>query len=137
MKKLILSLTLILLITGCSFGDRSLANERAKRYETNWESILDTEKFATKSNYFDVHTEISQSGDIYNYEITIDNPQIAMYEVEVIVIENNAPFTTEKMMPSAGIFEGQYTMIPNQSRLEKGFVGESSLMGKLVNQPLI
>ena len=130
MKKFLTLIVLALLVTGCSFGEKSLYAEKVKRYESSWKAILDQDKFVASSPYFNVKATMGKKGDGYVYEIVVDQPRISLYEVEVVVVANNEPYNKETMMPSAGIFDGQYSMIPNQTDTEKSFVGGFQLNGE-------
>ena len=60
----------------------------------------------------------------------LDNAQIAMYDVEVIAIENMEPYQESQMMPTKGIFEDQkFSMIPYQYNVNAGYVKGFAISG--------
>ena len=63
--------------------------------------------------------------DDYKYEIELYNPQVAMYDIQAIAVDQNMDSNTN-VYPCIGILgddaNSQYNMIPYQARGEKGFV---------------
>ncbi|NLD09574.1 MAG: hypothetical protein GX667_08320, partial [Xanthomonadaceae bacterium] len=104
MKKYLLILLLFLLV-GCNSKQKEM-DESMKHYETSWKAVLNESKFSSSSRYFDLETEMYKDNVGYSYYIEIKNPKIAMYGIEVMVIENKEAFNAEdKMLPSLGIFD--------------------------------
>jgi len=122
MKK-ILTITLILLVlVGCNSEETKAQKEQLSQYETYWNSLLNESQFQSKSRNFDIEVEFKKTGNHFEYYVIIDNPKIAMYDVEVLVIENRESFDGfDKMLPSVGIFDEPVNLIPNQIRTEKNF----------------
>lgn len=123
MKKISIFMVMLLLITGCTFGRNTEYQAKVKRYESLIQAILDNSKFQVTGQSFDIEVIMNQESTGYSYDIIIDNPKIAMYNIEVIVVENNQGFDEEKMMVSSGIFEQARSMIPGQVNVESGYVG--------------
>lgn len=132
MKKLIIIVLTALLIQGCSFSDKKQYQEKVELYESYYKSILNNDKFASNSEHFAVQADIDKVDEGYVYEIIIDDAKIAMYDVKVMVVEDQKDFNEEeKMMPSAGIFDEKiYNIIPNQSNVEKGYMSGFQLLGE-------
>lgn len=122
MKK-ILTITLILLVlVGCNSEETKAQKEQLSQYETYWNSLLNESQFQSSSRNFDIEVEFKKTGSHFEYYVIIDNPKIAMYDVEVLVIENRESFDGfDKMLPSVGIFDEPVNLIPNQIRTEKNF----------------
>ncbi len=60
----------------------------------------------------------------------LDNAQIAMYDVEVIAVENMNPYQETDMMPTKGIFEDQkFSMITYQYNVNAGYVKGYAISG--------
>lgn len=117
MKKL-LSLTLVLfLLTACSSGKNALYKEKLDLYQSYWTVIQDQETYQSSSEYYTITVEYSKGA----YSVTLDNARVAMMDVEILAIENEGVFQTDKMMPSAGIFEEPIDLIPNQSKPDSDF----------------
>lgn len=132
MKKIILILTSVLLLQGCSFSDKQNYSKKVEQYESYYQTVLDNDKFSDNSPYFSIKVEMDKVDEGYVYEIIVDDAKIAMYDVKIMVVENRKDYSEEdKMMPTAGIFDDQiYNVIPNQSRIEKGYMSGFQLLGE-------
>lgn len=120
MKKTILFLLLLVLISGCSSSRNSASAE--ERYANIIELISEHESFSSSSAYFDISVEMAKINTGYRYYITVDNPRVAMYDIELLAIEKDVDYHNN-MAANVGVFEEtQYNMVPNQSYVEKGFV---------------
>ncbi len=127
MKKILATLCILLLISACSNKEKALYEEGLSLYKSYWTVILDQEHYQSSSNLFNIEASIADG----EYVVIVDQARIAMYDVEIMVIENAADFSTEKMMPSSGIFESiDYDLIPNQTRENTQFVGGFRLVGE-------
>ena len=126
MKKLILTLLVILMLTGCRKEARQLDEEKYDAYLTYYQSILDYENKLSSSQNYDIKLAANKINDeLYRYDVIIDNTRIAMYGIEILVIIDDLTMEidTSRMMPSIGIFdEEEYTMIPNQIDRNKNIV---------------
>ncbi len=123
MRKWVISLICTFLLTGCFMQKEDSTVYAA--YEGYYKSIEDNDKFIGSSLYYTLSAEITTLADgSHRYYIFLDNAQIAMYDVVLLAVENEIPMgEAKKMMPSIGIFEKMdYSLIPYQSRIEKGFV---------------
>jgi hypothetical protein len=116
-------LVLLILLSGCLERPRDIAFERALTlYESHYFSILDNDRFLTSSNYFDLTIEKYELTSQFRYDLIIDNPQVAMYEVVIVVVESNQDFETlENLSPSIGVFDSTVNLVPNQINIDKGF----------------
>lgn len=132
MKKLLIILTTVLLLQGCSFSDKKNYDIKVERYQSFYQTILDHGTFASSSPYFAIDAKMDKVDEGYVYEIIVDDARVAMYDVQIMVVENQKEYNEEeKMMPSAGIFDDQiYNVIPNQSRVESGFMSGFQLLGE-------
>lgn len=132
MKKIILILTTVLLLQGCSFSDKKNYDQKVAQYESFYKTILDNDSFSNKSPFFEVQAKMDKADEVYVYEIIVDDARIAMYDVKIMVVEDQKDYNEEeKMMPSAGIFDDQvYNVIPNQSRIGKGYMSGFQLLGE-------
>ena len=73
-------------------------------------------------SYFDLSIEKYELSSQYRYDLIIDNPQVAMYEVFVVVVESNQDFETlVNLSPSIGVFDSTVNLVPNQINIDKGF----------------
>lgn len=120
MKKFLIFLALFLL-AGCGFGATKDVGVDS-RYEDMIELLNTNEKFEEQSNYYDISYDMSKLDNGYRYYIYIDNPKIAMYNVQVLAIEDGVDYS-RYMAANAGLFEDQaYHLVPNQTNIDKGFV---------------
>lgn len=124
LKKLfIVFISSFVLLTGCTKKDTKTEALRAL-YESYYESISTNEIFITSSNYYSLSGEIVAVNDgTYRYSIILDNPQIAMYNVVMMGVENNIQYdNATKMMPSIGILDDQYSLVPFQANSSRNYV---------------
>lgn len=128
MKKIIVFLITLLCLCGCQeVGTEDV--DPNKRYFSLIENIKEHENFVSSSNYYDVTTEMAKIDDGYRYYVTIDNPRIALYDVEAIAIEMDTDYTNN-MAANVGVFEeNEYSMIPNQKNPDKGYVAGLVMSG--------
>lgn len=121
MRKIsILCFLTLCLISGCS--KRNTADkEFTNTYNSFVESIMDN-KGAVSSDIpfaYTLHVEKSTNGT-YHYDVVIDQPRIAMYNIQMMIVDKNAtddyPFIG--LLPD----EDPYAMIPNQENKDKNFV---------------
>ena len=121
MKKLFLIICILFLFSGCQSDGKQKANPD-ERYMYIIEMISEHESFQETSNYFDIAAEMAKIENGYRYYITIDNPRIAMYDIELLAIEKNVDYRSN-MAANVGIFEEkEYHMVPNQSNPDQGYV---------------
>lgn len=136
MKRLLLVLCTLLLVTACSFDNRKTKDDQMKRYTSLIQSTLDNDKFTQTSKSFTIQAKIEKTGDVYEYEVSIDKPKYALYNLEVVAVENNSSETDDKIMPSVGVFDGPYTLIPNQSRIDAGYLKGVGVKGEVAEPEL-
>lgn len=121
MKKIIILILCFVLLAGCNSAKKR-DRESMNLYETYWKSLLNETQFLKKSRNFNIEVDFVKEPEGFEYYITVDQPRIAMYDVEIMVIENAESFSvSEEMLPSAGIFEKKFNMIPNQVRNESNY----------------
>ena len=120
-KKIISLLFALILLCSCTEIGRKKADPN-ERYVLMVETLQEHELFAEESSYFDISADMAKIEGGYRYYITIDNPRLAMYDVELLAIEKDVNYLNN-MAANVGIFEDtKYNMIPNQSNPEKGYV---------------
>ena len=127
-KIILLSFVLMILLSACKSEDtiNPSANER---YIDMVKQLQDRDVFITSSEYYDVSVDISVINGGYRYYVVIDNPKVAMYDIEAIAIEKDVDYSNV-MAANIGLFEEEeYSMIPGQSYVEKGFVKGISISG--------
>ena len=97
-------------------------DDKTTRYEGFISLIKEYDQYQESSNYFDIAVEMAKIDNGYRYYITIDNPRIALYDVEALAIESDVDYDAT-MAANVGIFEEtEYNMIPNQHNVDKGYV---------------
>lgn len=134
MRKLpVLILTALLLMSGCSNGDTS-DKDLKNTYNSFVDSILDNNGAQSKDIPF-THTltvEKDSEGK-YRYEIKIDDPRVAMYNIQMMVVDKN----TSGEYPFIGLASDDvFHMVPNQENKEKGFMKGIILGGTSDNAKL-
>ena len=133
MKKLLVFLSIVLILTGCSTIKKN-TNDDNERYYNLIEIIKENDNFIEDSNYYDVKVEMATINNGYRYYITIDNAHAAMYNIEAIAIELDTDYSNQ-MTANIGIFdELEYCMIPNQSNANNGYVEGLIISGTTKNE---
>lgn len=120
MRKLILFCTLVIFISGCS-NNKIRENDFQYTYNSFVNSILDNNGNDTAEIPFAHHLEVTkESSGEYRYSITIDDARVAMYHIQMMVVDKSA----SGQYPFIGLMndEPEYSMIPNQENKEKNFV---------------
>jgi hypothetical protein len=130
MKKFALLLLALSLMSGCT-----MTNEDEVRYDiykTTYQSILNTTVFKSSSQNFAISATLSDLGNgNIRYDVFIDDPKIAMYDIEILaIVDNGLLIVSDTMMPSVGIFEDvEYNLIPYQINTERGYQKGFNLNG--------
>lgn len=131
MKKIFLSLVLVIGLFGCS--DSNSAAET--KYYDMLKLISEREEFLSSSDNFAVSAEISNiSEGRFRYFVTVDNPRIAMYEVEILAIEEGKEYINEVAANAGVLLDEIYNMVPNQSDLNRGYISGINISGETSNE---
>ena len=116
----------LLLISGCSKKDpNQISTEKMQLYTAYYKSIMDMDRFQEKSDFYDIEVVMNQLPDgTYRYYVILDNPQVAMVDVEMLVVDAAVDYLqTSVIAPSVGLLENEdYSLIPNQVYPELGYV---------------
>ncbi len=141
MKKIISLLIILTLISGCSNNDKTL-EANYLQYKAVYNDLLDNDQFITTSAYYNfevaINKEISSTGEVlYRWSVIIDNPQVAMYDIQALAIVNNLQIDEKNWMPSFGVVSNfKQSMIPNQVNNGLGFI-KGFLLDSTVTKPLV
>ncbi len=122
MKKLVI-LCLVLLLSGCQNSNKTTSDEENyKKYEAALEALVNNGGILSEMIPFDYKAEIKQieGQKSYNYSIVIDNPQIAMYDIEILAVDLS-DLNSGELFPSSGLLSPTESMIPYQVNVDKGF----------------
>lgn len=110
----------IYLLTGCTSNSETDASYSL--YLSYLETIDSNTSYQNGSAYYTISGELTVTEDgTYAYYLCIDEPTIAMLDI-VIVAEDEDTDTSGTMMPSIGIYDGPYNLVPNQVNTEDGYV---------------
>ena len=123
MRKIFLGLVIALFMTACQ-NDAQILQEKYERYKLHYQSILNTTQFKSSSELFSIEVSLMDlSNGQYRYDVFVDEPLIAMHDVEILaIVDNGLLLVSDQMMPSIGIFEDQsYRMIPYQVDVDLGY----------------
>ncbi len=134
MKKLLLILLIIFLV-GCTSNKEPLDLSIYKEY---YKEIDNNTYFSDSSNNYSIKYEVTQvDNGAYRYYIFIDQPQVAMYDCVILVRENNIKYEAQtKMMPSSGIFDNKYSLVPNQIDTAGGYPKGIILSGEIDSEKI-
>ncbi|MGB7595241.1 MAG: hypothetical protein WBL80_06725 [Erysipelotrichaceae bacterium] len=134
MKKIFLALLILFSASACQSASQKLYATNLQRYNAYYTAILNNEKFLSNSDNFDISGVMNKLSDTeYRYDVIIDNPRIAMYDIEILVIESGKSLEiASQIMPNVGIFESsEYNMVPFQTNLKSGFTKGFGLSGTI------
>ena len=125
MKKLLVVLLVLAVMSGCKKEEIDIDAARAEQYASYIKAIQDNETFMTAadSQNYDIQLVMNQVDEnVYRYDVILDNPRVAMYDIQMIAIEKDVLGTLrdDQIMPSVGILEeDKYSMMPNQVDMNK------------------
>ena len=131
-KKIISILLVVFLLSACS-SDSTINKSASERYNSMIEQLSSRTDFKSSSEYFDISFDIASIENGYRFYISIDEPKVAMYNIEAIAIEANVDYSNI-MAANIGLFEDEkYSLIPNQSYADKAFVKGVNISGTSEN----
>jgi len=128
----------LILLTACSSTAKA-DQLKIETYKTMYTDVLNASGFINSSTFFTVTPSVNALTDsTYRYDVILDDPKVAMYDVEILLIRDDGSLViSESMMPSVGIFEGKtYTMIPHQTNTSANFVQGFDLNGISATIPI-
>lgn len=122
MRKSLLALVLLLLVSGCSSSKRVNDQEKYKKYNAAIEQILNNNGAVSSEIPFNYAVTISkvEEDNTYEYAVILDQPQVAMYDIEAIAIDISQ-VDSGVIFPSAGIVDSADSMVPFQVDAQQGF----------------
>lgn len=123
-------LLMIIFLVGCDSPQES--DLLLDKYKAAYGDLVSSDKFNSSSAYFDIETVVNKI-EIGKFRIDtiIDNPKVAMYNVQVIAeINSNGIQQYEEVLPSLGIVDqSHYHLIPFQVNKDEGFYGGLVISG--------
>lgn len=122
MKKILVIIALLFIITGCS---NNLTVE-----EVNYNNYVnDLKKSASNESNLPFDLDIYVDKIIETevmYRVIIDNPKVSLRNIEALVIHDKY---TEDIFPSSGIFDPKLNLIPGVINKESNYVEGIILVG--------
>lgn len=108
----------VLLLSGCSSRSR-IEEESMKNYETFINAVINNKGIESKSIPFDYKMiQEKQNDGSYKYEVIINNPRVAMYDIQAIAVDQAVDSNTN-IYPCLGLVgddvDQSFYMIPYQS----------------------
>lgn len=129
-NRLILSALASILLVGCSTS----SDDSTALYEDYYNLISANTTYVTSSTNYSLSAELVETEDSYAYYVIVDEPQVAMYNVKIMAIANDVAYEdATAMMPSIGIFDGPYHLVPNQVNVEEGYAKGLTISGESDN----
>ncbi len=132
MRKILLALFIVFSASACQSAAQKQYAANVQKYNAYYTAILNNDKFLSDSGNYDITAVMNKlSATEYRYDVIIDNPRIAMFDVEILVIENDKSLEiSSQVMPSVGLFENEeYNLVPFQVNLKDGFTKGFGLSG--------
>ncbi len=126
MKKILVILILVTTLFGCQKDEaREIDKEKYNAYLTYYQAILAAENKLEDSLCFDIELVVNKiDDDTYRYDIIVDNPKVAMFDIKALAIIETLSLDIDKenMMPSIGILDDyRFNMIPGQIDKDNDF----------------
>lgn len=118
--------------TGKKNTENNVSQAQLEEYETYYSAVLDNPVFAGRSENYDLSFEMNKVPDgSYRYYAILDNERTAMYDVVMVIVENDQKYgSMDKMMPSSGVFEDPVSLIPGQVNKKGGYAKGIVLSGE-------
>lgn len=115
MKKILIYLIVATFLVAC--GGNEISKTEYLNYISYYNAILDNDKFSSKSEYYNIEcSKHTLATDEFRYDVILDSPKVAMYNVEILVVYDDTILNETEMMPSYGIFEDEnVNLIPFQA----------------------
>ena len=106
MKKILLTLPLIMLLVGCTneIEENKIAYLEYKS-DLQKQEVFNEEDKSDFNTYFNIKRETEE---IINYSITINNPTINMHKVKALLIHD---YSQEEAFPSVGILDNSVELL--------------------------
>ena len=118
----------LIILSSCSTADEDTTTSSEYYYDM-LDLLISVESFSSEPVYYDITVDMAKVDDGYHYYVIVDNAKIAMYNIQVMAIVAGEDYS-ETMAANVGIFEGvSYTMIPNQTNVDDGYVAGLSISG--------
>lgn len=111
MKKLALIILVIVIFSGCT----GKIDENQMVYDSYIEELRELKNMTTSKKIVDVNVEWEEEQEKIAYRVTIDNPQVEMYNIEAIVYHT---VKTDDIYPTIGVFDKKLNLIPNLEKNE-------------------
>lgn len=121
--RIIIVMTMLLMLSACSKSSER-NDQFFTKYESAYETLASHEKLENSSDYFNLEVVTNKIEDgNFRVDLILDNPQVAMYNVEMLVELNPTGLTQyDEVLPSLGIVDDlKYNLIPNQVNIDNGF----------------
>ncbi|WP_416326512.1 hypothetical protein [[Eubacterium] hominis] len=114
----LIAICLLVLLCGCS-GKSKKEEESMKNYETFINAVMNNKGNVSKTIPFDYKLiQQKQADGSYKYEVIINNPRVAMYDIQAIAIDQAVDSNTN-IYPCLGLvgddIDHAYSMLPFQA----------------------
>lgn len=126
MIKKIICIILCIVLLGCNRKNDETYNASLQLYQNYIDIIVNNKGVESKNIPFNYKLNVKKNEDnTYTYEIDIYNPQVPMYQIKAIAVDQSVD-SNQYIYPCIGIlgddYERNFHMIPYQSNGKKGFV---------------
>lgn len=128
MKRFVIIITLVLLLSGCGKNNDQL-NVKSPQIYDQFHNLIDNNFMRSSNNLvFNSQLKVKKVNEGYEYQLTISKPQIVMRNIKAMVLtkpDNN------KVAPNIGITnDKKISLVPNQVNVKLGFPKTFVLKGK-------
>lgn len=130
MKKILLVIMSLLILTGCSNENKEVEidDKYYKQYQKYEEKLNEAKDFETEITDFSIRLVVNETDqNEYRYDVIIDSPNVNMYYLQAIAkVENDE----NNSLPTLGVLEeNSFSLVPNVIDKEKGIYKGVNLSG--------
>lgn len=129
----------LVLTSGCDLIDtisgRS-AQQAQELYDGLYNQLISATTFDTTVTDYDLTLNVVTTGDTYRFTLTVDNPRVAMRNVELMVVDSTALNDTENgMILTRGLMDETIHLVPNQVYSQLNAVRSVDVEGSFATFP--
>lgn len=129
MKKTVIIMVLVLLLSGCNQNNDRL-NVKSPQIYDQFHNLIDNNFMRSSDNLvFNSQLKVKKIKEGYEYRLVINKPQIVMRNIKAMVLTKP---DDNKIAPNIGITnDKKISLVPNQVNVKLGFPKTFVLKGKI------
>lgn len=135
--KLVIACALGLSLCGCATIQKMINPNIDKEDQYNYmvASLLENSSFRSNAIYYDLTVEVINNGSSYDYTVTLNNPNKAMLNVGIMVMDNLGEQGNQDHIESIGVLDEHYDLIPGQVYNQENLMNQLQVNGTVGTLP--